>query len=280
MALKTYRPITNAMRSLVAIDRSELWAGKPIKTLTEGLKKSGGRNNQGRITARGIGGGHERRYRMIDFKRNKFGMQATVERLEYDPNRTAFIALVKYSDGTLSYILAPQKVTKGDVLESGEKVDVKNGNAMMLKNIPVGTVVHNVELRPGKGGQLARSAGSFVQLVGRDAGFAQIRLNSGELRMVSQDCMATIGAVSNPDHANTQVGKAGRTRWKGSRSISRSIARNPVDHPNGGRTKGGKHWMSPWGKSAKGKKTRHNKKTEGFIINRPNRRKDAQGSNK
>ncbi|MBI1273135.1 MAG: 50S ribosomal protein L2 [Alphaproteobacteria bacterium] len=278
MALKKYNPTSAGMRHVVAIDRSELWDGKPVKVLTQGLSKSGGRNNKGRITSRHRGGGHARRYRLVDFARRKFDMPATVERLEYDPNRTAFIALIKYKDGTLSYIIAPQRLQKGDVVESGKRVDVKTGNAMMLKNIPVGTIVHNVEMKPGKGGQLARSAGAYVQLVGRDAGYAQIKLNSGELRKVPQDCMATIGAVSNPDHGNTEMGKAGRARWKGIRPQTRSIAMNPVDHPNGGRTKGGKHWMTPWGKPTKGKKTRHNKRTDGMIIRRANKRKDAQGA--
>ncbi|NDC55874.1 MAG: 50S ribosomal protein L2 [Alphaproteobacteria bacterium] len=262
----------------MAIDRAELWKGKPIKALTDGLKSSGGRNNMGRVTSRGMGGGHARRYRLVDFKRQKTEMPATVERIEYDPNRTAFIALIKYQDGTLSYILAPQKLQKGDTVQSGEKVDIKAGNALPLKNIPVGTVVHNVEMRPGKGGQLARAAGASVQLVGRDSGFVQIRMNSGELRMVPEDCFATIGAVSNQDLINTQTGKAGRTRWRGVRPITRGIARNPVDHPNGGRTNGGKHWRSPWGMPTKGYKTRTNKRTNKFIIRRAVTRKDAQGA--
>ena len=189
MALKTFNPITPGLRQLVQVDRSELWKGKPVKTLTEGLSKSGGRNNHGRITTRHIGGGHARRYRLIDFKRRKF-MEATVERLEYDPNRTAYIALVIYKDGTKSYILAPQRLNKGDVVVAGEKVDVKPGNAMLIKNIPVGTIVHNVEMKPGKGGQMARSAGAYVQIVGRDSGVVQVKLGSGEVRMIPQECMA------------------------------------------------------------------------------------------
>ncbi|MDZ5647601.1 50S ribosomal protein L2 [Nitrospirillum sp. BR 11828] len=271
MALKTYRPITPSLRQLVLVDRSELYKGKPVKRLTEGLSGTGGRNNTGRITARRMGGGHKRRYRLVDFKRNKFGVPATVERLEYDPNRTAFIALIRYQDGDLAYILAPQRLKAGDVVVAGEKVDVKPGNAMPLKNIPVGTIVHNVELRAGKGGQIARSAGTFLQLVGRDQGYAQLKLPSGELRMVRGECLATIGAVSNPDQSNTVIGKAGRNRWLGRRPAVRGVAMNPIDHPHGGgegRTSGGRHPVTPWGKPTKGKKTRSNKKTDGLIIRR------------
>ncbi len=279
MALKKYSPVTPALRQVVQIDRSELWKGKPVKTLTEGLKKSGGRNNKGRITTRHIGGGHARRYRMVDFKRTKMDMSAVVERMEYDPNRTAFIALIKYEDGTQAYILAPQRLNVGDAVVSGEKVDVKPGNAMRIKNIPVGTIVHNVELRPGKGGQIARSAGTYVQIVGRDAGHALVKLSSGELRMVPQDCMATIGAVSNADHTNVKLGKAGRKRWLGVRPSVRGVVMNPVDHPHGGgegRTSGGRHPVSPWGKGAKGTKTRNNKRTDHMIVRRANKRRDAQ----
>jgi len=271
MALKTFRPITPSLRQLVLVDRSELYKGKPVKALTEGLSGSGGRNNTGRITARRMGGGHKRRYRLVDFKRRKFDLPATVERLEYDPNRTAFIALVKYQDGTLAYILAPQRLKAGDTVVAGERVDVKPGNAMPLKNIPVGTIVHNVELRPGKGGQLARSAGTYLQIVGRDQGYAQLKLPSGELRVVRGECMATIGAVSNPDQSNTVVGKAGRNRWLGKRPAVRGVAMNPIDHPHGGgegRTSGGRHPVTPWGKPTKGKKTRSNKKTDGMILRR------------
>src|SRR5688572_21164935 len=268
MALKNFRPITPSLRQLVLVDRSELWKGKPVKSLTEGLTKSGGRNNTGRITARRIGGGHKRRYRLVDFKRRKFDQPAVVERLEYDPNRTAFIALVRYEDGTQSYILAPQRLKVGDSVVAGERVDVKPGNAMPLKNIPVGTIVHNVELKAGKGGQMARAAGAFVQLVGRDQGSALLRMSSGEVRMVQSECMATIGAVSNPDNQNTVLGKAGRARWLGIRPSTRGIAMNPVDHPHGGRTNGGMHWVTPWGISTKGKKTRRNKKTDGQILRR------------
>lgn len=280
MALKHYNPNTPGLRELVQIDRSELHKGKPVKALTEGLKKSGGRNNRGRITTRHIGGGHARRYRLIDFKRRKY-MEAVVERLEYDPNRTAFIALVVYTDGTQSYILAPQRLTKGDKVVAGEKVDVKPGNAMQIKNIPVGTIVHNVEMKPGKGGQIARSAGTYVQIVGRDSGVVQIKLSSGEVRLVQQECMATIGAVSNADHMNTQLGKAGRRRWLGVRPSVRGVVMNPVDHPHGGgegRSSGGRHPVTPWGKGTKGTKTRNNKRTDRMIVRRANKRKDSQAA--
>ena len=266
MALRTYKPTSAGLRHLVLVDKSHLWKGKPVKALTVGLRKSGGRGNTGRINAWRIAGGHKQSYRMVDFKRRKHGMAAIVERLEYDPNRTAFIALIKYADGLQSYILAPQRLAVGDSVISGEKVDVKPGNAMPLANMPIGTIVHNVEMKIGKGGQLARSAGTYVQLVGRDSGYAILRLNSGETRMVHANCMATIGAVSNPDHSNEVVGKAGRNRWKGVKPSVRGIAMTPVDHPNGGRTNGGKHWVTPWGISTKGKKTRRNKATTKFIV--------------
>jgi large subunit ribosomal protein L2 len=270
MALKTYNPTSPSMRQLVTVDRSELHKGKPVKKLTEGLSSTGGRNNLGRTTTRFRGGGHKRTYRLVDFKRRgKWGQVATVERLEYDPNRTAFIALVKYADGELAYILAPQRLQAGDKVVAGERVDVKPGNAAPLKNIPVGTIVHNVELKPGAGGQLARSAGTFAQLIGRDGDWSQIRLGSGEIRKVRSDCMASIGAVSNPDHQNVNYGKAGRMRWKGRRPHNRGVTMNPVDHPHGGgegRTSGGRHPVSPWGQPTKGHKTRRNKKTTGMII--------------
>jgi large subunit ribosomal protein L2 len=266
MALKTYRPTSPGLRQLVLVDRSHLWKGDPVKVLVEGKSKTGGRNHHGRITTRHIGGGHKQSYRLVDFRRRKADMPATVERIEYDPNRTAFIALIKYEDGHLSYILAPQRLAVGDTVVSGDKVDVKPGNAMPLASMPVGSIVHNVELKPGRGGQMARSAGSYVQLVGRDAGWAILKLASGETRRVRQECMGTIGAVSNPDHANVSIGKAGRTRWMGKRPTVRSIAMNPVDHPNGGRTKGGKHWATPWGKPTKGFKTRKNKTTDKYIV--------------
>ncbi|MDV7338474.1 50S ribosomal protein L2 [Terasakiella sp. A23] len=270
MALKKFKPTTPGQRNLVLVDRSDLYKGKPVKGLTEGLRKSGGRNNTGRITSRRIGGGHKRRYRFIDFKRNaKFDVPATVERLEYDPNRTAFIALIRYEDGELSYILAPQRLQVGDTVVSGQRVDVKPGNAMPIANIPVGTIIHNVEMKPGKGGQIARSAGTYVQLVGKDQGYAQLRLGSGEVRLVRGECMATIGAVSNPDQQNVKLGKAGRNRWLGKRPSVRGVAMNPVDHPHGGgegRTSGGRHPVTPWGKPTKGKRTRSNKKTDALIM--------------
>jgi large subunit ribosomal protein L2 len=266
MALKTFNPTTPSQRHLVIVDRGELWKGKPVKGLTEGLRQKGGRNNTGRITMRWRGGGHKRRYRIVDFKRRKDDVAAVVERLEYDPNRTAYIALIKYADGEQSYILAPQRLAIGDTVMSGASVDVKPGNAMPLGSMPVGTIIHNIETKPGKGGQLARAAGTYAMLAGRDQGYALLKLKSGETRMVRAECRATVGAVSNPDHVNEIVGKAGRSRWKGERPVSRGIARNPVDHPNGGRTNGGKHWATPWGKPTKGKKTRNNKATQKFIL--------------
>jgi large subunit ribosomal protein L2 len=266
MALKTFNPTSAGRRHLIQVDRSGLFKGKPVKALTEGLSKSGGRGNTGRITSRRIGGGHKTSYRLIDFKRTKHDMAAVVERLEYDPNRTGFIALIKYADGTLSYILAPQRLSVGDSVISGQSVDVKPGNAMPIGSIPVGTIVHNVETKPGAGGSLARSAGTYAMVAGRDGGYVIIKLKSGETRMVPASCMASVGAVSNPDHLNEVVGKAGRSRWKGSRPVSRGIARNPVDHPNGGRTNGGKHWATPWGKPTKGYKTRTNKRTTKLIV--------------
>ena len=270
MALKHFNPTTPSQRQLVIVDRSGLYKGKPVKALTEGLSKSGGRNNLGRITARFIGGGHKRTYRLVDFKRRKFDVEGTVERLEYDPNRTAFIALVNYADGEQAYILAPQRLAAGDKVIASEKaVDVKPGNTMPLQYMPVGSIVHNVEMKPGKGGQIARSAGTFVQLVGRDQGMAILRLNSGEQRLVHSSCLATVGAVSNPDHGNINDGKAGRTRWRGKTPHNRGVVMNPVDHPHGGgegRTSGGRHPVSPWGKPTKGKRTRSNKSTDKFIM--------------
>jgi len=276
MALKKFNPTTPGRRGLVLVDRAGLWKGKPVKALTEGLNKKGGRNNTGRITARRRGGGHKRLYRVIDFKRRKFDVPAKVLRLEYDPNRTAFIALIEYEDGELGYILAPQRLDVGDTVISGDKVDIKPGNAMPLASIAVGTIVHNVELKPGKGGQIARSAGTYVQLVGRDAGHALLRLGSGEARMVRAECMATIGAVSNSDQANIKLGKAGRKRWLGKRPSVRGVAMNPVDHPHGGgegRTSGGRHPVTPWGRPTKGAKTRHNKKTDRLIMRRRHKKR-------
>lgn len=272
MSLKAYKPTTPGQRQLILINRNELWKGKPEKSLTEGLKRTGGRNNNGHITTRHIGGGHKKRYRFVDFKRRKDNVAATVERIEYDPNRTAFIALIRYeNDNELSYILAPQRLAVGDKVISGIKVDVKPGNAMPLKSIPVGTIIHNVELKPGKGAQCARSAGTYAQVVGRDLGFIQIRLSSGELRIISGECRATVGSVSNPDQKNISIGKAGRKRWMGVRPTVRGVAMNPVDHPHGGgegKTSGGRHPVTPWGIATKGKKTRGKKPSDKYIISR------------
>lgn len=277
MALKKFNPTSPGRRQLVIVSRDELWSGKPVKKLTQGLTKSGGRNNTGRITSRRMGGGHKRSYRIIDFKRRKFDIAATVERLEYDPNRTAFIALIRYDDGELAYILAPQRLAVGSKILSSENfVDIKAGNAMPLGKMPVGTIVHNVEMKPGKGGQIARSAGTYAQYVGRDRTYAILRLNSGETRQVLQTCMATVGAVSNADHANTNIGKAGRNRWLGKRPSVRGVAMNPIDHPHGGgegRTSGGRHPVTPWGKPTKGKRTRSNKSTDKFILRSRHARK-------
>ncbi|MFL2770918.1 MAG: 50S ribosomal protein L2 [Rhodospirillaceae bacterium] len=269
MALKSYKPITNGMRGLVLVDRSDLFKGGPVKSLTEGLTKSGGRNNHGRLTMRHIGGGHKRRYRKIDFRRTKFDISATVERIEYDPNRTAFIALLKYDDGELSYIVAPQRLQIGDKVIAAAQADIKPGNAMPLKNVPVGTIIHNIEMKPGKGAQIARSAGCYAQLIGKDGGYAQLRLSSGELRLVRAECICSIGAVSNPDNQNQKLGKAGRKRWMGVRPTVRGVVMNPVDHPHGGgegKTSGGRHPVTPWGKPTKGKKTRSNKRTDGLVM--------------
>ena len=277
MALKTFNPTTPSQRQLVIVDRSSLYKGKPVKALTEGKHSSGGRNNTGRITVRFQGGGHKRTYRLVDFKRRKFDVEGTIERIEYDPNRTAYIALVKYTDGDLAYILAPQRLASGDKVIASEKaVDVKPGNTMPLQFIPVGSIIHNVEMKPGKGGQIARSAGSYAQLVGRDQGMAILRLNSGEQRLVHGTCLATIGAVSNPDHANINDGKAGRSRWRGKKPHNRGVVMNPVDHPHGGgegRTSGGLHPVTPWGKPTKGKRTRSNKSTDKMIMRSRHQRK-------
>ena len=271
MALKQFNPVTASLRGTVLINRSELWKGKPVKTLTEGKNKSGGRNNHGRTTSFFRGGGHKQSYRHVDFKRRKFDVPATVERLEYDPNRSAFIALVKYDDGELSYILAPQRLRAGDKVVAGLRVDIKPGNAMPMAAIPVGTIIHNVEMKMGAGGKMARAAGTFAQLVGKDAGYAQVKLQSGELRLIRAECMATVGAVSNPDNQNQSLGKAGRSRWLGRRPHNRGVVMNPVDHPHGGgegRTSGGRHPVTPWGKPTKGYKTRVNKRTDSMIIRR------------
>jgi large subunit ribosomal protein L2 len=271
MALKHFNPTSPGRRQLVLVDRSSLHKGGPVKGLTEGLNKTGGRNNLGRRTARWRGGGAKTRYRIIDFKRRKWDMPATIERLEYDPNRTACIALVTYADGEQTYIIAPQRVGPGDVIVAGENVDIKPGNALPLKSIPVGTIIHNIEMKPLKGAQIARSAGSYAQLVGRDSGYAQVKLSSGEVRLIPENCMATIGAVSNPDNMNEVIGKAGRNVHKGWRPHVRGVAMNPVDHPHGGgegKTSGGRHPVTPWGKKTRGPKTRRNKSTDRLIVRR------------
>ena len=273
MALKTFNPTSPGRRQLVLVDKSDLHKGKPVKALTEGLTKSGGRNNKGRITARRIGGGAKKLYRKVDFKRNRWDMPATVERLEYDPNRTAFIALIKYEDGQLSYIIAPQRLEVGDTVVTSKTADIKPGNTLPLKNIPVGTIIHNIELKPQKGAQMVRSAGTYAQLVGRDGGYAQIKLASGELRMVMDSCLATVGAVSNPDNMNQVLSKAGRKRHMGKRPSVRGVVMNPVDHPHGGgegKSSGGRHPVTPWGKKTRGPKTRKNKATDRLIIRRRN----------
>lgn len=278
MALKTFKPVTPSLRQLVLVDRRELYKGKPVKALTEGKSSSGGRNNLGRITVRFRGGGHKRVLRNVDFKRREnLNVPATVERIEYDPNRTAFIALISFPDGKQSYILAPQRLSPGDKVVAGESVDVKPGNAGPIGSMPVGTIVHNVELKIGKGGAIARSAGNYAQIVGRDQGYVTLRLNSGEQRLVHGQCFASVGAVSNPDHMNISLGKAGRNRWLGKRPHNRGVAMNPVDHPHGGgegRTSGGRNPVTPWGVPTKGKKTRSNKRTDTFILSsRHNRKK-------
>jgi len=273
MALKTYNPTSPGQRQLVLVDRSELHKGRPVKMLTEGLTGTGGRNNRGRVTARHKGGGAKKLYRRVDFKRNRWDVPATVERLEYDPNRTAFIALIKYKDGELSYILAPQRLAVGDTVITSKTADIKPGNVLPLKNIPVGTIIHNIEMKPLKGAQMVRSAGCYAQLVGRDAGYAQIKLTSGELRMIPDGCVATIGAVSNPDNMNQVMSKAGRNRHKGKRPHVRGVAMNPVDHPHGGgegKSSGGRHPVTPWGKKTRGPKTRKIKASDRLIIRRRN----------
>src|ERR1700761_1179945 len=266
MALKTYNPVTAGQRQLVLVNRSGLYTGKPVKALTEGKNSTGGRNNSGSIPSRYRGGGHKKAYRKIDFKRRRFDAPAKVERLEYEPNPTGFIAPGKYEGGELAHILAPQRLGVGDAVVAGEHVDVKPGNAMPTANIPVGTIVHNIELKIGKGGQIARSAGTYAQIVGRDGEYVILRLNSGEQRMVQGHCIAPVGAVSNPDNMNVSIGKAGRNRWLGWRGHVRGETMNPVDHPLGGRPRGGRHPVTPWGKPTKGMKTRKNKATTKFIM--------------
>ena len=269
MTLKTFKPTTPGTRGLIQISRIGLWKGKPEKTLVKGKINLAGRNNYGRKTSRHKGGGHKKLYRMVDFKRAKHDVPAIVERIEYDPNRTAFIAFVKYEDGTLSYILAPEKLSIGDKIISGENVDIKVGNALPLSNIPIGSLVHNIELRPGKGGQIIRAAGSAANIVGKDSGYTLVKLRSGEVRLVLSRCYATIGELSNPDQKNINLGKAGRNRWRGKRPHVRGVAMNPVDHPHGGgegKTSGGRHPVDRYGNPTKGKKTRRNKRTDKFIV--------------
>ena len=275
MALKTFKPYTKSTRGTVVVDKNNLWKGSSYKPLTRGQNFTGGRNNYGRITSRHSGGGHKHKFRIIDFFRKKRNIKAKVERIEYDPNRTAYIALIKYEDNERNYILCPQDLKVGDTIESGKDIEIKIGNCLELKDIPPGTLVHNVELIPGNGGKLARSAGSSVTLSGYDDDYAIIRLSSGESRKVKSNCIATIGVVSNPDQKNIKIGKAGRNRWRGKRPQSRGVAMNPVDHPHGGgegKTSGGRSPVSPWGQSAKGLKTRKPKRSDKLIISRRKKR--------
>jgi len=276
MALKALKPTTNGSRGRVAAVNPELYKNRPERALTRGLTKSGGRNNHGRVTARHRGGGHRQLYRMVDFKRDNFGIAGRVERIEYDPNRSAHIALVIFTNGDKRYILAPQGLRPGDVVMSGPDAEMRPGNAMSIANIRVGTMLHNVELKPGKGGQIARSAGIGVQLMGKEGGRAILKLPSGEFRRVDARCMASLGVIANGDHANRKVGKAGRTRWLGVRPTVRGVVMNPVDHPHGGgegRTSGGRHPVTPWGVPTKGHKTRRKNKASNRDIIRHRRRK-------
>jgi large subunit ribosomal protein L2 len=271
MAIKNYKPVTPSLRGLKTIDRSSLHKGSPMKILSSGsISSSSGRNNTGRITVRHRSAGHKKLYRFVDFKRNKCDIPAIVERIEHDPNRTSFIALIKYEDGIYSYIIAPNKIEIGSKISSSKsRIDINIGNSMPLRFIPIGTIIHNVELKPDTGGAVSRSAGSYSQLVGKDNGYALVKMQSGEIRMFLLNCMATIGAVSNPDKKNTSLGKAGRKRWLGIRPTVRGVAMNPVDHPHGGgegRTSGGRHPVSPTGVLAKGKKTRSKRKSNKLII--------------
>ena len=271
MALKKFRPNTPGTRGLTLVDKKGLWTGKPLKSLTAGLSKKGGRNNTGRITMRRKGGGHKAKYRIIDFKRNKSDIAGTVERIEHDPNRSSYIALIKYDDGAMNYILAPKDLKIGDKIIAGENTEIKVGNCMPMSNIPVGIDIHNIELKVGSGAQLARSAGSSTQIVGKSDGYVAIKLPSGEQRKVREECKATIGVLSNIDKKNQKLGKAGRKRWLGIRPSVRGVAMNPIDHPHGGgegKTSGGRDPVTPWGKPTKGKKTRNNKRTDKFIIKR------------
>jgi large subunit ribosomal protein L2 len=276
MSLKTFKSYTKSTRGTVLVDRKNLWKGKPVKSLTFGKHSTGGRNNLGRITSRHKGAGHKNKYREIDFYRKKDDIKAKVERIEYDPNRSAHVALVKYEDGILNYILAPSDIKVGDEIESGKNKEIKAGNCMQLSDIPAGTNIHNIELSPNGGGKLVRSAGSSAQISGNDDNYCIIKLNSGEVRKIINTARATIGSVSNSDHQNVKIGKAGRNRWKGIRPQCRGVAMNPVDHPHGGgegKTSGGRSPVSPWGQSAKGLKTRTNKRTNKFIISRRKKRR-------
>ena len=271
MAIKKFRPNTPGTRGLTLVDKKGLWTGKPLKSLTAGLSKKGGRNNTGRITMRRKGGGHKAKYRIIDFKRNKSDIAGTVERIEHDPNRSSYIALIKYDDGEMNYILAPKDLKIGEKIIAGENTEIKIGNCMPMSNIPVGIDIHNIELKVGCGAQLARSAGSSTQIVGKSDGYVAIKLPSGEQRKVREECKATIGVLSNIDKKNQKLGKAGRKRWLGVRPSVRGVAMNPIDHPHGGgegKTSGGRDPVTPWGKPTKGKKTRNNKRTDKFIIKR------------
>jgi len=277
MSLKTYKPYTKSTRGTVLVDRSGLWKGKPFKTLTSVNNARKGRNNQGRITSRNHGGGHKQKYRMVDFYRTKFDTKAVVERIEYDPNRSCYIMLVKFDDGKRFYYLAPQKIKVGDEIQNGSNIEIKVGNCMPLQDIPVGVNIHNVELQPGAGGKIARSAGTSVTITGVDGNYSLIKMTSGEVRKINSRCKATIGVISNPDQKNIKIGKAGRSRWLGIRPHTRGVVMNPVDHPHGGgegKTAGGRHPVSPTGQSAKGLKTRDNKRTDKFIIRRRKRKKN------
>ncbi|MGP9641954.1 50S ribosomal protein L2 [Halomonas sp. AOP30-A1-24] len=274
MAIVKTKPTSAGRRHVVKIVGEELYKGRAYAPLLEKQSKSGGRNNNGRITTRHVGGGHRQHYRLIDFKRTKDGIPATVERLEHDPNRSAHIALLKYADGERRYIIAPKGVSAGDVLESGVNAPIKKGNALPLRNIPLGSTVHGIELKPGKGAQIARSAGTSAQLVAREGNYATLRLRSGEMRKILAECRATLGEVSNSEHSLRQLGKAGAKRWRGVRPTVRGVAMNPVDHPHGGgegRTSGGRHPVSPWGVPTKGHKTRKNKRTDKLITRRRNK---------
>ena len=276
MALKTFKPYTKSTRGTVIVDKSSLWKGSSYKPLTKGQSITGGRNNRGRITSRHQGGGQKHKFRIIDFLRKKKNVVGNVERIEYDPNRTAYIALIKYEDNEMNYIICPQNIKVGDKIVSGKNIEIKTGNCLELKDIPPGSTIHNVELLPGNGGKLARSAGSSVTLSGYDGDYAIIKLASGETRKVRSDCVATIGSVSNPDQKNIKIGKAGRQRWKGRRPQTRGVAMNPVDHPHGGgegKTSGGRSPVSPWGQSAKGLKTRRPQRSDKLIISRRKKRR-------